>query len=72
MPLVRFSVLCNNKFLSLEKKKVHSSQACLFHWDYKHSQELVVHSSVDIDTMNMLASYLHTFQLRVSSFCLQP
>lgn len=28
-------------------------------WDYKHSQEVVVHSSVDINTMNMLASYLH-------------
>ena len=39
--------------------EVHSTQTCLFLWDYKHSQEVVVHSSVDINTMNMLASYLH-------------
>lgn len=43
-------------------RKVHSSQACLFLWDNKHSQEVVVLPSVDINTMNMRASYLHTLQ----------
>lgn len=63
--------LCNNKFFFYEVQKksvyvfwyeVHSSQTCLFLWDYKLSQE-VVHPSVDINTMNMLASYLHTLQV---------
>lgn len=55
------SVLCNNKGFFCEHKcasvswcEVHSSQTWLFLWDYKHSQEVVVLSSVDINTMNML------------------
>lgn len=34
----------------------------ILHRDNKHSQEVVVLPSVDINTMNMRASYLHTLQ----------
>ncbi len=66
MPLARLSVPCNNKFffMSFRKKEcmflgTRYSLCSLFLWDYKHSQEAAVHSSVDINTMNMLASYWH-------------